>query len=328
MDGRVRVGFVGCGGNAREHVQSVLRVPEAEVVALCDVQAEAVAQVAQRVPQLAGLPRFADYREMIAAVRPDAVIISIPHTLHFEAAAFALDNGVHVQVEKPMACSAAEARGLIERRDRSGRVLTVGYQRHYQGDFRWVREAVTSGRYGPVHFLEAWQAQDWKGRGWRSVPSLSGGGQLNDSGSHLVDIVLWTTGLRPTEVFSFADNRGREVDVLSAITFRCAGGAIGNLSIIGEHPRGVAEGMQIWCREARITADATGVRIQPRGQDPESVRPADLVPYPGNKDANFIGAILGREPLQVTAEDGLAVAAFTEAVYASVHTGTLATVAG
>ena len=327
MSERVRVGFVGCGGNARGHVQSVLHVPEAEVVALCDVRAESMAAVAERVPQVAGLPRFGDYREMIAAVKPDAVIISIPHTLHHEAAAYALDHGVHVQVEKPMACSVAEARDLIARRDRSGRALLVGYQRHYQGSYRWVREAVGSGRFGPVHFLEAWQAQDWKGAGWRGVPALSGGGQLNDSGSHLVDIVLWTSGLRPTEVFAFADNRGREVDVLSAITFRCAGGAIGNISIVGEHPRGMAEGLQIWCRDARISVEGEGVRLQIKGQEPQPVPSEELLAYPSRKDANFIRAILGREPVQVPAECGLAVAAFTEAVYESVRRGALAAVA-
>ncbi len=321
----MRVAFIGCGGNARGHVQSVLQVPEAEVVALCDVRAESIEQVAQRLPQVQDLPRFTDYRAMIDQVHPDAVIISIPHTLHYEVAAYAIEHGAHVQVEKPMACSTDEARRLLAARDRWGKVLLVGYQRHYQAGYRWVRDAVTSDRYGPVHFVEAWQAQDWKGAGWRGVPSLSGGGQLNDSGSHLVDMVLWTTGLTPREVFAFADNRGREVDVLSAITFRCEGGAIGNISIIGEHPRGLAEGLQVWCRDARIFVD-TGVHLQTKGGQPQPVPADELVDFPSNKDANFVRAILGRETVQVPGECGLAVAGFTEAVYASVKSGQLARV--
>ncbi len=326
-EGRVRVAFIGCGGNARGHVQSVLQVPEADVVALCDVRPESIEQVAQRVPQIGGLPRFTDYRAMIDEVHPDAVIISIPHTLHYEAAAYAIEHGAHVQVEKPMACSSDEARRLLAARDRHGKVLLVGYQRHYQAGYRWVRDAVTSGRYGPVHFVEAWQAQDWKGAGWRGVPSLSGGGQLNDSGSHLVDIVLWTSGLQPREVFAFADNRGRQVDVLSAISFRCEGGAIGCLSIVGEHPRGLAEGLQIWCRDARIFVD-TGVHLQTKGGPPAAVPEDEMSAFPGNKDANFVRAILGQEAVQVPGECGLAVAAFTEAVYASVASGQPASVAG
>ena len=323
---RVRVAFIGCGGNARAHVQSMLQVPEAQVVALCDVSAEAMDLAAQRLPGVVELPRFTDYREMFAAVGPDAVVISIPHTLHYEAAAYALEHGAHVQVEKPMACSTAEARGLIERRDRTGRVLLVGYQRHYEGSYRWLRDAVTSGRYGTVHFIEAWQAQDWKGRGWRGVPELSGGGQLNDSGSHLVDVVFWTSGLRPDQAFAFTHNRGRRVDVLSSIAFRAENGAIGNIAVIGEHPHGLAEGLQIWCRDARFTLDDSGVQVQLVGKAPEGVPPDQLVAYPSDKDANFIRAILGREPVQVTAEDGLLVAAFTEAVYESVRRGSPAAV--
>lgn len=327
-EGRVRVAFIGCGGNARGHVQSVLGVPEAEVVALCDVRAESIEQVAERLPPVKDLPRFTDYKALIDQVHPDAVIISIPHTLHYDVAAYAIEHGAHVQVEKPMTCSTDEARRLLAARDRHGKVLLVGYQRHYQAPYRWVRDAVASGRYGPVHFVEAWQAQDWKGAGWRGIPALSGGGQLNDSGSHLVDIVLWTTGLQPREVFAFADNRGRQVDVLSAITFRCEGGAIGNLSIIGEHPRGMAEGLQVWCRDARIFVDADGVHLQTKDGPPQPVSSEELVAFPSHKDANFVRSILGTESVQVPGECGLAVAGFTEAVYASVASGQPARVAG
>jgi predicted dehydrogenase len=324
---RVRVAFIGCGGNARAHVRALLALPEAEVAGLCDVDPAALELTAARIPEVADLPRFTDHREMLDALRPDAVVISTPHTLHAAAAADALDRGVHVQVEKPMACSAAEAKDLLARRDRAGRLLAVGYQRHYEGRYRWLREAVTSGRYGTVHFVEAWQAQDWKGRGWRGVPELSGGGQLNDSGSHLIDSAFWTSGLRPEQVFAFNHHRGRRVDVLSAISFRATNGAVGCLSVVGEHPHGLAEGLQIWCRDARFVLDETGLRMQRVGEDPQPVPAESIADYPSDKDANFVRAVLGREPLQVTGEDGLLVAAFTEAVYAAVREGTPVSVA-
>jgi predicted dehydrogenase len=321
---RVRVAFIGAGGNARGHMRTVYRNPEAEVVAICDTSPQALAETAARVPEMAAVAQFTDYREMLERVRPDGVIVSIPHTLHYEVAAHALEHGVSVEVEKPMTCGAEEARRLIALRDRTGLVLAVGYQRHYQGVWRWVREHVASGRLGPVHFVEAWQCQAWGGRGWRGVPELSGGGQLNDSGSHLCDIVLWAGGIRPTEVFAFQENRGLQVDRLSAISFRFPQEGVGTIAIVGESVRGMDEGVQFWCRDGRVRVEGLdgGARVTWYTPDGEAhpVPPEELPGYPVDKDGNFVRCILGQDEPQVPAECGLAVAAFTEAVYRSVRT--------
>ena len=320
---RVRVAFIGAGGNARGHMRAVHHDPEAEVVAICDSSEKALSDTTERVPEMKGLPSFTDYRRLISEVRPDGVIVSIPHTLHYEVAAHAMENGVSVEVEKPMTCTPGDARKLIALRDRSGLVLSVGYQRHYQGVWRWVRDQVAGGAYGPVHFVEAWQCQNWGGGGWRGVPELSGGGQLNDSGSHLCDIMLWASGIRPNEVFAFQENRGLAVDRISAIAFHFPDAGVGTMSIVGESVRGMDEGMQFWCRDGRVRVDGIdrSVRVTVYAPDgaAQPVPTENLADYPVNKDGNFVRAILGREEPQVPAECGLAVAAFTEAVYRSVR---------
>jgi predicted dehydrogenase len=321
---KVRIAFVGTGGNARAHMREVLRDPLAEVVALCDTSDQALTDTVTRLPELAPLPRFNDYRQMIAEVRPDGVIISIPHTLHFEAAAYALEHGVSAEVEKPLTCSPADARRLIALRDRTGLVLSVGYQRHFQGAWRWVQSHVAGGAFGPVHFVEAWQCQAWGGGGWRGIPELSGGGQLNDSGSHLCDIMLWASGIRPTEVFAYQEQRGLRVDRLSAVSFRFPGPGIGTLAIVGESVRGMDEGMQFWCRDGRVRVDGidSGVRVTAYAPDGsvQAIPVEEVQDYPVGKDGNFVRCLLGEDQPQVPAECGLAVAAFTEAVYRSVAT--------
>lgn len=328
MAEKVRIAFIGCGANSGGHIRSVVSIPEAEVVALCDVNAEAMAASANKIAEVAALPRFTDYRQMIDDVKPDGVIISIPHALHEETVAYALEAGVHVEVEKPMVVNAEQARHLIELRDRQRRVILVGYQRHYMAAYRWVREALASGLYGPIHFVECWLAQDWKGAGWRSVRALSGGGELADSGSHLVDVVFWMSGLVPQQVFALIDCCGREVDVLSAITFRCEGGALGTMAIVGEHPIRMDEGIHFWCRDACITIQGSvwgarqpTVTLQRKGEEPQIVSPEDMKGFPGGKDRNFVRAIQGLEEVQAPAECGLVAALFTDAVYASVDAG-------
>jgi predicted dehydrogenase len=321
---KVRIAFIGAGGNARAHMRAVHRDPLAEVVGICDTSPQALADTASRLPELAAVPQFADYREMLERVRPDGVVISIPHTLHYEVAAYALEHGVSVEVEKPMACSAEEARRLIALRDRTGLVLTVGYQRHYQGAWRWVREHVAGGQLGPVHFIEAWQCQAWGGRGWRGVPELSGGGQLNDSGSHLCDIVLWASGVRPSEVFAFQENRGLQVDRITAVAFRFPEAGVGTIAIVGESVRGMDEGVQFWCRDGRVRVEGLDHNVRVTYYTPDGaahpVPAEELADYPVDKDGNFVRCILGEDEPQAPAECGLAVAAFTEAVYRSVRT--------
>jgi len=319
---KVRVAFIGTGGNARSHMRDLHRDPLAEVVGICDTSAQALADTAARLPELAGLPQFADYKAMIDEVHPDGVIISIPHTLHYEVAAYALEHGVSAEVEKPMTCTPGDARALMARRERTGLVLTVGYQRHYQGVWRWVHEHVAGGAYGPVHFVEAWQCQAWGGGGWRGVPELSGGGQLNDSGSHLCDMMLWASGIRPTEVFAFQENRGLKVDRISAISFRFPGPGVGTMAIIGESVRGMDEGMQFWCRDGRVRVEGIDNSVRVTYYSPDGaahpVAVEEIPNYPVGKDGNFVRCILGQDEPQVPAECGLAVAAFTEAVYRSV----------
>lgn len=327
---KVRIAFIGAGGNARAHMRALHNDPKAEVVAICDTNTQALTDAAARLPELAQVPQFTDYKELLEKVKPDGAIISIPHTLHYEVAATALERGVSVEVEKPMTCTPADARKLMALRDRTGLVLTVGYQRHYQGVWRWVRDNVAGGRFGPVHFVEAWQCQAWGGGGWRGVPELSGGGQLNDSGSHLCDIMLWASGIRPSEVFAFQENRGLRVDRISAISFRFPEAGVGTMSIIGESVRGMDEGMQFWCRDGRVRVDGIDNSVRVTYFTPDGaghpVDTAEMSNYPVDKDGNFVRCILGEDQAQVPAECGLAVAAFTEAVYRSVGTNAPAVV--
>ncbi len=323
-NGQIRVGFIGTGGRARWHMERFAKMPEAQPVALVDTSADAMAAAVRAVPSYAELPQFSDYREMLRETRPDAVVISIPHTLHYEAIVAALGQGAHVLVEKPMVCGVEHAQDVIRLRDDKHLVVVVGYQRHYTGVWRWVHENVAAGRFGPVHFIEAWQCQNWGGGGWRGVPELSGGGQLNDSGGHLVDILLWSTGIRPSEVSAYQENRGLRVDRNTVISFRFPEEGLGNISIIGESQRKFDEGAQIWCRDARIRIDgmqgAAHLVVYREGVEEEVS--ADARPdYPVDEDANFLGSILGRDVPQATAESGLEAVRFIEAVQRSAERG-------
>ncbi|MDE2724587.1 MAG: Gfo/Idh/MocA family oxidoreductase [Gemmatimonadota bacterium] len=213
---KVRMGLIGCGGNMSGHIRRLMNMQDVEIVALADPSDESFARLYERVPETEALPRFADHREMLNEVEMDATEISTPHTLHFEQIMDSLDKGLHVLTEKPMVCTVDHAFQVMDKAEEVDRVLMVSYQRHLAPTFRFIRNQIQAGEIGEVQFIQAMQDQHWyenqQGK-WRQVHALSGGGQLNDSGSHLLDIVLWMVDQAPTRVSAFMDNLDTEVDI-------------------------------------------------------------------------------------------------------------------
>ena len=154
------------------------------------------------------VPTFSHHREMLSAVQPDAVVISTPHTLHFEQIMDSLDADCHVHTEKPMVCTVDHAKQVIDKIEETEKHLMIGYQRHLQSAYVYCRNVVQNGELGKANFVTAHQCQNWyrnqQGK-WRQSLSLSGGGQLNDSGSHLIDILLWILEASPSEVYAMMD---------------------------------------------------------------------------------------------------------------------------
>ena len=86
-----------------------------------------------------GIPTFGDYTEMLDRVKLDAVVISTPHTLHFEQIMTSLDSGLHVLSEKPMVCTVDHARQVIAKAADVEKIPMVSYQRHFGGNYRFIR---------------------------------------------------------------------------------------------------------------------------------------------------------------------------------------------
>ena len=320
---KIRVGFIGCGGNASGHIGRVLDIPEAEVVALCDVDQASLQRAKERNAKAAELPEFTHYQEMLEQVELDAVEISTPHTLHFEQIMAALDKGLHVLTEKPMVCTVDHAHQVIAKAEETSKVLMISYQRHLQAQYRYVRNQIAAGEFGNIQFISALQDQKWY-QGtiglWRQQMALSGGGQLNDSGSHLLDIVLWMTGLEVAEVQAYMEYLDSEVDINSALSLRFGNGALGTIAVVGNSPTsGIWEDITIWGTKAVVYLRQG--QIFYKTQHSNEVYEVNNLPGSTTPDQNFIDAILGRDRVQVPPECGLRVIELTEAAWASAASG-------
>ena len=321
MAEKVRVGLIGCGGMANQHVRYLAEIPEAEIVALCDPAEASLNRMYERcaevAPQLKGVPVCASYEELLADPKVDAVQIHSPHTLHFRQAMDALAAGKHVLLEKPMVTSARDAHTLIGAWKKTDRVLMIAYQRHFMKEFRYARQVIQGRGLGEVQYVAALQAQGWlKGTTgtWRQTQELSGGGQINDSGSHLIDIILWVTGLRAAEVSAHQEFFQTPVDINTAAAIRFQSGALGTLSIIGNAPK--------WWEDISFVGSEGAIYIrqgQPLVHQNAKGEPVDTaeIGETTTPDRNWVDAILGRAEVQVPPECGLAVIELTEAAWES-----------
>lgn len=310
------------------HLQQLVKVRAGEVVALAEPNDTSLQHLVESWPTLATIPAFTDHREMLATADLDGAIIASPHVFHYEQIMDCLQAGVHVLCEKPMVCDVSQAKTVIKTAGKLGLLLLVSYQRHTTPIFRQARKMIAAGKIGRVTFVNALLAQEWlvgcKGT-WRQDPQLSCGGQLNDSGSHMIDVILWVTGLAAQSVFAQIDHRGAKVDINSGLTIRFKGGAIGTLSVVGDAPG--------WWEEITFYGESGALYI--RGDRLYHHAPRKGVGWPkyevfdltgklkggSDPDTNFVRAIQGKEEPQSPSVCGLRVAELTQAAWESARTG-------
>lgn len=117
----VRIAVVGAGHLGRFHSQKFSQISECQLVAVCDVDAQRAAAVADEVKTQSET----DYKKLLGKV--DAVMIAASTTYHYEIAKFFLSNGVHTQVEKPLTTTVAEGKELCEIAEKNNLILQVGH---------------------------------------------------------------------------------------------------------------------------------------------------------------------------------------------------------
>lgn len=313
----IRVGFIGCGNIAHSHALRLSRIENAKIVALAD-PGERGRQWVKEKFGLTEAKEYEDHTEMLRDCELDAVIICSPHTLHYRHAGEALRAGKHVLIEKPMTCSSEEAEQLIACSEKYGKVLQVSFQRHFLPPFMYIQQAIQAGVIGRLTSVTATLYQDWKQAQegtWRQIPKLSGGGMLMDSGSHIIDVLLWTTGLTPKELTVQLECHGSPVEVDTLTNIRFAEGAIGSMNIIGLAPLAELKETYAFIGEAgAIFYDNGRVTLNLHGQEPVEPELPEALTDP---DRSFLDAISGKHEVLVPGEYALKVVKFTESIYAA-----------
>jgi predicted dehydrogenase len=310
---KVKIGIVGTGGISHLHVKQLEELENATIVAVADPNSQN-REVLIKKFNLENIVQFDDHLAMLENIPIDAVVICSPHTLHFRQAVDAINNNCHVLIEKPMACSLEEAEHLIDIAKKADRVLQVSYQRHFEPAFLYIRDAISSGTIGKLTSVTASLYQEWKRitcGTWRQNPSLSGGGMLMDSGSHIIDVLLWTTGLKPIEVESKLEQHHTHVEQDSFTAIRFENNVVAGLNIVGNAP--CWHETYVFCGEnGGIFYDNGKIVLRLNGKEPSN---PELPKQTTNSDKSFIDAILGHHDVMVPGDFAKEVVKLTERIY-------------
>ena len=145
-----------------------------------------------------GVPLLVDdWTDLLADTDLDVLSIALPTYLHAPVAIAALERGLHVLTEKPMARSADEAAGMVEAARAAGRVLDVAFNHRRRGDIEALRNLVAAGEIGsPYHARASWMRRQGipKLGSWFTNREMAGGGALLDIGVHVLDYALYALG--------------------------------------------------------------------------------------------------------------------------------------
>ncbi len=196
MSAAVRVLVVGLGHMGASHLRAYLALDGFEVVGVCTRQPPAQAGVAALIE---GIPHFTDYAEALAALRPDAVSINTWPDTHAAFARQAFAAGAHVFVEKPLADTLDDARGVVEAAVAAGRKLVVGYiLRHHPS---WAKLVELARGLGKPLVMRMNLNQQSAGEAWAGHRNLMRSvSPIVDCGVHYVDMMCLMTGARPVRV--------------------------------------------------------------------------------------------------------------------------------
>lgn len=321
---RIRLALLGCGHMALLHAPAIKRNSQLDLVAACDVDEKIVGQWIEK--NWSGVnPRPAIYRDpaqMYRQSRPDAVIIATPHTAHFEQGMQALKAGCHVLIEKPMVTSAAQAHALADAAKGSGKVFIIGYNTPCTPHFVYVRDIIRKQTFGKLEMISGYLAQNWlryTNGTWRQNPDLSGGGQVYDSGAHLINSMCWSVESDIDEVFAWVDHKGLQVDVNSCINARFKNGVMASLIINGNCP--VDHGaLSFFFDNGKIDVDGWYSKWIRCWHGQYEVQ-ADLSAGDTSPVDNFVDGILGRAEPRTSPLNGIVHSELVDAIYESARTG-------
>ena len=204
---KIKIAMIGAGNIANTHLDSYAKVEGAEIYAVCDIDEARLNKTADKYNISR---RYTDVDTMLAELPElDAADVCVWNCNHASCAIKALNAGLHVLCEKPMAYSANEAEEMQAAAEKNGKLLMIGFVLRFSDDARIAMDFIEKGYLGDIYYAKAqYVRRHGNPGGWFSDKSRSGGGPIIDLGVHVIDLTRYLMGKpKPVSVYAAASNR-------------------------------------------------------------------------------------------------------------------------
>jgi len=325
-DDFVEWGIIGAGligGKRADALQSLGQ----GVAAVADVNLARAEELAEKYNAAA----HADWKEATRGKGIDAVVVATTHDWLSPIAVDALRHGKHVLVEKPAGRDPGEVKAIADAAQACGKEVCAGFNHRFHPAIMGAREICMSGKYGKLLYMRARYGHGGRPgyeKEWRFDPKISGGGQLVDQGSHLIDLSRFFSGKDFALSCSSLKNYfwKAPAEDTATLLLESADGATANLSTSCATWKNLFS-FEIFLERAQVNVDGLG-----RSYGTETLTLYRMKPEMGPPDievkrfegedgsfraevADFLGRIGGKPSLCATEKDALASITIIDAAY-------------
>ncbi len=318
----VKVGILGAGYIGRIHAQNLRGDSRVALTGIADV----VPRAAERLAADVGSRTFPSLEALLDA-GIEALYVTTPNTQHVAPVLAALDHGIHVFSEKPMAASLADARRIRDAAQHAKGLYQIGFNRRFATVYQFARRLIDDGRLAPLVAQMKHNRGELRQPPWTADPAVTGG-FLYETPVHLFDLARFFFG-EVAEIQGWArQSVYREPDGFTML-LRCSGGVITSFTSVA-HTSWLfpSERVEIYGEhKSVVTEEVEHAAFSPGMRDPAEALDCTHVPFEVKagyvtEDRFFIDAVLGERPPAVTAEDGHRATELVEACYRAAQTKT------
>ena len=192
----IRVAVIGVGSMGRNHARVYNDLPEANLVAVADVNMDAARLIGEQMR----IRYYEDYREMLDDIKPDAVSIAVPTAMHTQVAIDVMESGADILVEKPIARTVDEGRQLIHRAAELNRELMVGHIVRFNPAIQALKQKLDDGDLGRIYQIACRRIGPFPNR-------IQDVGVVIDLAPHDLDLMRFISGMDPIRLYAETEQR-------------------------------------------------------------------------------------------------------------------------
>ncbi|MBT9151274.1 MAG: scyllo-inositol 2-dehydrogenase (NAD(+)) [candidate division WS2 bacterium] len=314
----VKIGFIGTGGIANYHLEHLMKIKEAEIVALCDVVEERAKEAAEKYKG----KFYTDHRKMLKREKLNALYICVPPFAHQGQELLAAEKGIPFFVEKPIGLSLDYAKKVEERIAKNNLVTSVGYQDRYQDIIERIKNLLTGKKTGL--FLGYWMGGMPTVSWWRKKEES--GGQAVEQTTHIFDLARYLFG-EVEKVVAYGrtglmdDINNYNVEDASSATLYFKNGVVGTIFSACFLSYGGRCGMDIYLKDLAIEyKEQTSIKITEPNKSTEINVGNDFGLL---EDQVFVEAVMKKDGTKIRSSysDAIKTLAVTLAVNESIASG-------